>query len=98
MAKKDSEHIINYFKETIEKLEKVHTDKHEIKRNVSQLQMLENLFSKDPQHVVPKDFGPETEEDYFHLLNSPEIGKALTNISEFLLETEGLQGKSKVRF
>jgi len=40
LASKDSEHIINYFKETIEKLEKIHNDKHDIKRNVSQLQML----------------------------------------------------------
>ena len=28
MAKRDSQHIINYFKETIEKLEKFHIDKH----------------------------------------------------------------------
>ena len=58
--------------------------------------MLQNLFSKDPAQVIPKDFSAETEEDYFDLLKSPEIGKALSNISEFLLETEGLQGKSKV--
>jgi len=28
MASRDSEYIINYFKETIEKLEKMHNDKH----------------------------------------------------------------------
>ena len=96
MASKDSEHIINYFKETIEKLEKIHTDKHEVKRSVTQLQMLENMFTKDPAYVIPKDFNNDTEEEYFELLKSPDIGKALSNLSEFLLETEGLQGKSKV--
>ena len=95
MVSKDSEHIINYFKETIEKLEKIHNDKHEVKRSVSQLQMLENLFTKDPSQVIPKDFHTETEEEYFDLLKSPDIGKALSNLSEFLLETEGMQGKSK---
>ena len=35
MAKRDSQHIINYFKETIEKLEKIHNDKHQVKRNVN---------------------------------------------------------------
>jgi hypothetical protein len=96
MAAKDSQHIINYFKETLEKLEKLHTDKHDIKRPVSQLQMLENLFTKDPEHVIPKDFTSETEEEYFELLKSPDLGRALSNISEFLLETEGRLGKSKV--
>ncbi len=58
--------------------------------------MLENLFTKDPQYIIPKDFCNDTEEEYFDLLKSPEVGKALSNISEFLLETEGLTGKSKV--
>ena len=35
MAKRDSQHIINYFKETIEKLEKFHNDKHSVKMNVN---------------------------------------------------------------
>lgn len=59
--------------------------------------MLENLFTNDPAYVIPKDFTNETEEDYFDLLKSPELGKAMSNISEFLLETEGMQGKSKVK-
>lgn len=58
--------------------------------------MLENMFTKDPLQVIPKDFNSQTEEEYFELLKSPEIGKALTNLSEFLLETEGMTGKSKV--
>lgn len=58
--------------------------------------MLENLFTKDPEHVIPKDFNSTTEEEYFELLKGEEIGKALTNLSEFLLETEGMTGKSKV--
>jgi len=58
--------------------------------------MLENLFTKDPEHIIPKDFNNQTEEEYFELLKSPELGKGLTNISEFLLETEGVTGKSKV--
>jgi len=58
--------------------------------------MLENLFTKDPEQVIPKDFNTTTEEEYFELLKSQEIGKALTNLSEFLLETEGMSGKSKV--
>ena len=68
LVSKDSEHIINYFKETIEKLEKIYNDKHEVKRSVSQLQMLENLFTKDPTQIIPKDFHTETEEEYFDLL------------------------------
>lgn len=47
---------------------------------------------------MPVDFNTETEEDYFNLLKSKQIGKALTNISEYLLETEGMQGQSKVKF
>ncbi len=58
--------------------------------------MLENLFTKDPEQVIPKDFNSTTEEEYFELLKSQEIGKALINLSEFLLETEGMSGKSKV--
>jgi hypothetical protein len=58
--------------------------------------MLENLFTKDPEQVIPKDFNSTTEEEYFELLKSQDIGKALTNLSEFLLETEGMSGKSKV--
>ena len=58
--------------------------------------MIENLFTKDPEQVIPKDFNSTTEEEYFELLKSQEIGKALTNLSEFLLETEGMSGKSKV--
>ena len=58
--------------------------------------MMENLFTKDPEHVIPKDFNSTTEEEYFDLLKSQEVGKALTNLSEFLLETEGMTGKSKV--
>jgi len=58
--------------------------------------MIENLFTKDPANIIPKDFNTETEEDYFDLLKSPELGKAISNLSEFLLEIEGLQGKSKV--
>ena len=57
--------------------------------------MLENLFSRDD--IIPKDFSPENEEEYFKLLQAKEIGKVITNISEYLLETEGMQGKSKVR-
>jgi hypothetical protein len=59
--------------------------------------MLENLFTKDPAQIMPKDFNTETEEEYFDLLKSDEIGKALSNLSEFLLETEWMHGKSKVR-
>ena len=46
---------------------------------------------------MPKDFNTETEAEYFDLLKSDEVGKALSNLSEFLLETEGMHGKSKVR-
>ena len=46
--------------------------------------------------MIPKDFNSTTEEEYFDLLKSQEVGKALTNLSEFLLETEGMTGKSKV--
>jgi hypothetical protein len=52
--------------------------------------MLDNLFSKE--HVIPKDFTPENEEEYFTLLKSKDIGRALTNLAEYLLETEGLKG------
>ncbi len=52
--------------------------------------MAENIYSKD--QVIPNDFSPETEEAYFSLLKSPELGKALSNISEFMLETEGVKG------
>jgi hypothetical protein len=55
---------------------------------------LQDLFSID--QIIPKDFSGENEEEYFGLLKSKEIGKALTNLSEFLLETEGSSGKSKV--
>ena len=56
--------------------------------------MLDKLFSKDA--VIPNDFSADTEEQYFSLLKSPEIGKTLTNLSEYLLETEGLKGQAKV--
>jgi hypothetical protein len=57
--------------------------------------MLDSLF--DRSEPIPKDFSNENEEQYFHLLKSLNIGKAITNMSEYLLEMEGIQGKSKVR-
>jgi hypothetical protein len=89
-AKRDREHVNNYFKEAIEKLDSLHVDRHDIKRTLTELQLCESLFSKES--VIPKDFGPETEEMYFTLIKSPEVGRALTNLAEFLLETEGLKG------
>lgn len=56
--------------------------------------MAENIYSNDD--VIPKDFSPDNEEQYFGILKSPHLGKALTNISEFLLETEGMKGQAKV--
>jgi hypothetical protein len=47
--------------------------------------MLENLLSRDS--VIPKDFSPENEEQYFTLLKGKDIGKSITNLSEYLLET-----------
>lgn len=56
--------------------------------------MLEEIFSKDD--VIPKNFNHTNEESYFTLLKSPDQGKVLSNISEYLLETEGVKGQSKV--
>lgn len=56
--------------------------------------MLENLFNKEES--IPKDFSTDNEEEYFQLLKSPDVGKAITNMAEYLLETEGVYGKSKV--
>ena len=53
--------------------------------------MLENLFSKD--HVIPKDYQHENEELYFNLLKGKNEGIALSNLSEYLLETEGFKGE-----
>jgi hypothetical protein len=52
--------------------------------------MLENMFAKDS--IIPKDFSNDTEEKYFQLLKAKDLGKVLTNISEYLLETEGVKG------
>lgn len=52
--------------------------------------MLDQLFSKDS--VIPKDFNNENENQYFSLLKGSNLGKALSNLSEYLLETEGLKG------
>jgi hypothetical protein len=57
--------------------------------------MLENLYSKD--QIIPKDFSSETEEQYFSLLKGKDLGKSITNIAEYLLETDGLKGQSKVK-
>jgi len=65
-----------------------------VKKNGSELQKLDQLFSKES--IIPNDFTQETEEEYFTLLKSLDIGKALTNLSEYLLETEGLKGQAKV--
>ena len=67
-AKRDSTHVINYFKDSIEKLEKIHNEKHGVKRSGSELQKLDQLFSKES--VIPNDFTQETEEEYFTLLKS----------------------------
>lgn len=53
--------------------------------------MLENLWSKTD--IIPKDFKEDTEEEYFSLLKSQDLGKLLTNMSEYLLETEMSTGK-----
>ena len=50
--------------------------------------MFEILFSKED--IIPKDFSPENEEEYFKLLKGQELGKAITNLSEYLLETDGI--------
>ena len=57
--------------------------------------MLESLVTRDS--VIPKDFCVENENEYFSLLRSKNCGKALTNMAEYLLETEGNQGQTTVR-
>ncbi len=56
--------------------------------------MMEKLFSKE--HVIPTDFSQENEELYFSLLKAQNLGKGISNLSEYLLETEGMAGQSKV--
>ena len=58
--------------------------------------MLEELFNRDD--IIPKSFSGENADDFFALLKSPDQGKILSNISEYLLETEGVKGQSKVNF
>jgi len=71
-------------------LKKFHNDKQNLKRSADQLMQLENLYSH--QNIIPEDFSAETEEEYFSLLKSNEVGKAITNVAEYLLETEGILG------
>ncbi len=52
------------------------------------MQAFESLLSRDS--VIPKDYSADNEELYFRLLQSKNIGKVLTNIAEYLLESEGL--------
>ena len=51
----------------------------------------------DRSTIMPDDFSSKTEADYFSTLQSNEVGRVLTNLSEFLLETKGMQGSSKVK-
>ena len=52
--------------------------------------MLDKFFAKD--QIIPSDYNEETEEFYFSLLKSKNIGKPITNLSEYLLEKEGSKG------
>eukprot|EP00347_Sterkiella_histriomuscorum_P014449 403360823 len=92
-ALQDSKHIVSNFKDCIEILEDLHHDKNSLKRSVDELQLLQSLVSKD--HTIPKDYSFDNEELYFTLLKSKEEGKALSNISEYLLETESFKGDSR---
>ena len=45
--------------------------------------MLDKLT--DPNMLVPDDF-EESQDEYFSLLKSKNLGKAVTNLSEYILE------------
>lgn len=47
--------------------------------------MLENLV--DSQKLIPKDLSMENEDAYFKLFKSKDLGKLISNIGEYLLET-----------
>ena len=41
-------------------------------------------------------FSEQAEEDYFGLFESPNVGKTLTNLSEYFLLTQGMKGEIEV--
>ncbi len=81
---------MNYFKQSIEILENSHHSITGGQRSLNELQLLDKFFAKD--QIIPSDFNEETEEFYFSLLKSKNIGKPITNLSEYLLEKEGSKG------
>ncbi|CDW84277.1 UNKNOWN [Stylonychia lemnae] len=93
IAIQDNKHTLTYFKDAIEKLETLHYDKLGLKRTLDEYQLMENLIDKD--HAVPKDLSSDNQELYFSLLKSKDVGKVISNISEYLLDQEGSKGEQK---
>ena len=65
--------------------------------NASLLNRLLNLDLETGD--TPEDeqiLSEEEEEELFNLLQSPTVGKSVTNLSEYLLMTEAMSGRIKV--
>ena len=90
-ALNDSKYIIQNFKDCLEKLEDHHYEQGSSKRDFGTIQALSKLTNKE--NLIPDDYSFDTEETYFNLLKSKEAGKVVTNIAEYLLETEGVKGE-----
>jgi len=60
--------------------------------------MFEELLKLDLEVDGIENLTEEEENDYFALLNGDNVGKAITNMAEYLLMTQAMKGEIKVSF
>ena len=74
-----------FFLQSIELGEKAHNKDFD-------LMLFEELMNLDLNDEGAEPLSPEKESELFELLESPELGKAITNLAEYLLLTQAMKG------
>lgn len=88
---KEESFALGYFRQSIELSEKT--------SNVGlDLTKFDELLKLDLEVDGIENLTEDEENEYFALLNGDNVGKAITNMAEYLLMTQAMKGEIKVSF
>ena len=88
---KEESYALGYFRQSIELSEKT--------SNVGlDLTKFDELLKLDLEVDGIENLTEDEENEYFALLNGDNVGKAITNMAEYLLMTQAMKGEIKVSF
>ena len=90
-------------RQSIELQEKDAAARGKTETSMDNASLLNRLLNLDLEPGTPEEAGSEDvllteeeEDELFNLLQSPTVGKSVTNLSEYLLMTEAMSGRIKV--